>query len=73
MNRYVTALIVGMVALVVGAQGTIRLLVDHDNAGVLAWLPGGFTARLVGYLLLVVVGIAVAGWADARRRRRGTA
>lgn len=35
---------VGVALLVLGAQGAIRLLADHDNAGLLGWLPGGFAA-----------------------------
>jgi len=58
-----TALLVaGLVLLVVGAQGLIRLLVDHENAGILGWLPGGFTAQLIGYVLATAVGI----WLAAR-------
>ncbi|ART67266.1 hypothetical protein BTO20_00280 [Mycobacterium dioxanotrophicus] len=56
----VFTLVGGMVLLVVGAQGAIRLLADHDNAGVLGWLPGGFAARLLGYLLVVAVGVVLA-------------
>ncbi|WP_285625941.1 hypothetical protein [Actinoallomurus iriomotensis] len=29
-----------------GAQGAIRLLADHHDAGLPRWLPGGFAARL---------------------------
>ncbi|ORA35989.1 hypothetical protein BST13_12945 [Mycobacterium aquaticum] len=49
-----------MVLLVLGIQGAIRLLVDHDNAGLMSWLPGGFAARLLGYLLIATVGVVLA-------------
>jgi hypothetical protein len=53
-------LVLGMVLLAVGGQGTIRLLVDHDDAGLLSGLPGGFAVRLVGYLVVVAVGLLLA-------------
>ena len=53
-------LIVGMILLVMGAQGAIRLMADHDDAGPLGWMPGGFAAQLSVYCLTVVVGTAIA-------------
>ena len=53
-------LVLGMVLLVVGAQGAIRLLVDHNNAGLLGLLPGGFAVQLTGYLVITTVGIVLA-------------
>ena len=44
--RHVATLVIGMVLLVAGGQGGIRLLADHGNAGILARLPGGFPGRL---------------------------
>ncbi|GAA1255515.1 hypothetical protein GCM10009677_01760 [Sphaerisporangium rubeum] len=57
-----TGLVAGMVLLVVGAQGAVRLLVDHENAGLLAWLPGGFGVRLACYGLAVAASLSLAGW-----------
>jgi hypothetical protein len=57
--RSLAYLIVGMVLLVLGAQGVIRLLADHANGGFLSWLPG-FPAQLSCYLLIAVVGSFVA-------------
>ena len=57
--RYVVLLVLGMVLLVVGAQGAIRLLADHNNSGVLSWVPG-FAAQLIVYLVMTVVGVALA-------------
>jgi hypothetical protein len=59
-------LVLGMVLLVVGAQGAVRQLVDHDNAGLLGWLPGGFGVQLAGHLMLTVVGLLLAGWGSRR-------
>ncbi|MGZ0147393.1 hypothetical protein ACXJJ3_09995 [Kribbella sp. WER1] len=60
-------LVVGMVVLAIGGQGAIRLLIDHDNRGLMNWLPGGFTGALVADLALVVIGLALGAVAGARR------
>jgi hypothetical protein len=65
----VVVLILGMVLLVVGAQGGIRLLADHDDAGILSWLPGGFAARLACFAVMAVAGIALAARGSAAMRR----
>ncbi|KAB2349433.1 hypothetical protein [Actinomadura rudentiformis] len=62
--------IIGMVLLVVGAQGTIRQLVDHDNAGLLGWLPGGFAASLTVHVAATVAGVLLAGWSHDRAKAR---
>ncbi|TLP54748.1 hypothetical protein [Microbispora triticiradicis] len=69
--KHVTVLVIGMLLLVVGAQGTIRLLADHGNAGLLTWLPGGFAARLACYAVAVVAGTALAGWGSKKVRQGG--
>ncbi|MER5746549.1 hypothetical protein [Streptomyces sp. NPDC002225] len=61
----------GAVLLVLGAQGAIRLLVDHDNTGLLGRLPGGFAACLTVYVLAAVVGAVVAGWAHGEAKAAG--
>ncbi|MEU8816879.1 hypothetical protein [Actinoplanes sp. NPDC048796] len=71
--RRVFVLVVGMVLLVVGAQGGIRLLADHDNAGVLRWLPGGFAAQLAGFAAMTLVGAVLASAGAAKARRSGSA
>jgi hypothetical protein len=38
---------VGAVLTVLGAQGAIRLLLDHGNTGLLTWLGAGFAGTLV--------------------------
>lgn len=67
--RNVVLLVLGMVLLVLGAQGGIRLLVDHDNGGILEWLPGGFAAQLGGFAAMTLVGIIVAARSGAKVRR----
>lgn len=60
--KHIAGLITGMVLLVLGAQGGIRLLVDHDNAGLLGWLPGGFAAQLSCYAVITLAGVLLASW-----------
>ncbi|WP_250034843.1 hypothetical protein [Paractinoplanes maris] len=62
----VFVLVMGMVLLVVGAQGAIRQLLDHDNAGLLGWLPGGFGVQLTGHVVLALAGLLLAGWGSRR-------
>lgn len=52
--------VLGVALLAVGAQGAIRQLVDHHNAGLLGWLPGGFAASITVYVLAVVIGAIIA-------------
>lgn len=70
--RNVIALVAGMVLLALGAQGGIRLVADHDNAGLLSWLPGGFAARLLCYVFIAAVGVALANWGKHRSDRSET-
>jgi hypothetical protein len=58
-----------MILLVVGAQGLIRMLFDHDEAGVLQWLPGGFAAQLVGYVVIFIAGAMVVARSRTNVRR----
>ena len=67
----VAVLVAGMVLLVLGAQGGIRLLADHDNAGILGWLPGGFAVQLACYLVMVLAGLVLAGRGSAALRGPG--
>jgi hypothetical protein len=59
-------LVLGMVLLVVGAQGAIRQLLDHENAGLFDWIPGGLAGQLTAHVVLAVGGALLA----ARGRRR---
>jgi len=56
-----TALLVaGILLLVLGSQGAIRLLIDNQNAGLLDWLPGGFPVQLTVYLFAAAAGVFLA-------------
>ena len=69
MNKFVVVQVVGMVLLVGGGQGLVRVIVDHSDRGFLGWLPGGFGGCLVGYVLVVVIGVAMAAMGEHRRRQ----
>jgi hypothetical protein len=69
--KHVTVQIIGMLLLVLGAQGAIRLLVDHGNAGLLSWLPGGFPVWLTCYTVAAVAGALLAGWGGKKVRQSG--
>lgn len=63
--------VVGAVLTVLGAQGAIRLLVDHANTGLLGWLGAGFAGTLIGFLVVAAAGIVLAGWAHDRAKALG--
>ncbi|MGW0484482.1 hypothetical protein [Nonomuraea sp. NPDC003214] len=69
--KYVTVLIIGMLLLVLGAQGAIRLLADHDDAGLLGGLPGGFGVWLACHVAAAVTGALLAGWGSKHAKRSG--
>ncbi|MDH2426079.1 hypothetical protein [Sphaerisporangium sp. TRM90804] len=69
--KYDILRILGAVLLVVGGQGAVRILIDHDNAGLLGWLNGGFATNLAIYVVTVVAGVLLAGWADGKARALG--
>ncbi|NNG35709.1 hypothetical protein HKD39_08290 [Nakamurella sp. DB0629] len=66
----VLILIAGIVGVGVGGQGVIRLLFDHSKTGLLGGLRLGFGWTLAGYLLMVVVGLALGGWGDRLQKSR---
>ena len=66
--KYDLLQILGMALLVLGGQGAIGQLVDHDNVGLLGWLPGGFAASVTVYVVAVVIGAGLAGWARGRAK-----
>lgn len=67
--KYVAVQICGMALMVLGAQGAVRQLFDHDDRGLLSWLPGGFPASLTVHIVLALVGVLLAGWGDKARKR----
>ncbi|MCW2916584.1 MAG: hypothetical protein JWN52_4652 [Actinomycetia bacterium] len=68
---YVAALVIGMILLALGAGGGFRLLFDHGNTGLVDWVPGGFWAHLIASVIIAVVGVLLAGWADTQRKKAG--
>ncbi|MFG2022941.1 hypothetical protein [Streptomyces sp. NPDC048825] len=69
--KYDVLQILGMALLVLGGQGAIRQLVDHDNAGLLGWLPGGFAVSITVYVVAAAIGATVAGWARGQAKAAG--
>ena len=63
--------IAGAVLTVFGGQGAIRLLFDHENTGLLGWVPGGFAGRLAAYAAVTVAGVLLAGWAYDQAKKAG--
>ncbi|MET7950405.1 hypothetical protein [Micromonospora sp. NPDC005324] len=71
--KHAFVLVIGLALLALGAQGAIRLLVDHDNSGLLSWMPGGFGVRLSCYVVAAAAGIALAAWGARRSKQTGSA
>ncbi|MFV2120729.1 hypothetical protein ACE14D_20725 [Streptomyces sp. Act-28] len=69
--KYDVLQVLAMIVLAVFGQGLVRLLVDHDDRGVLGWLPGDFGAVSLGYAALTTAGLLVTGWAYARAKALG--
>ncbi|MEV0259593.1 hypothetical protein AB0H82_35775 [Streptomyces sp. NPDC050732] len=69
--KYDILQILGAVLTVAFGQGAIRLLMDHDNSGLLGWLPGGFTVLIIVYVALTAVGVLLAGRSHARAKELG--
>ncbi len=68
MGKWIALQVAGMVLVVVGAQGAIRILIHHANRGILSWVPGGFAGGLIVYVVVVVVGAVAATVGESRRR-----
>ncbi|MEV5435934.1 hypothetical protein AB0K80_07845 [Streptomyces sp. NPDC052682] len=69
--KYDVLLGLGMVMLGLFGQGLIRLLVDHGDRGLLAWLPGGFGLSLAAHAVLTATGVLLAGWSHTRSKALG--
>lgn len=67
--RNVITQVTGIALLVLGAQGGIRLVIDHANTGLLGWLPGGFAAQLVCYVVIATLGVALTSWGKRQSDR----
>ncbi|GAA2851559.1 hypothetical protein Acy02nite_35130 [Actinoplanes cyaneus] len=57
--RQAVWLVFGLLLLALGAQGCIRLLINHDP-GALRVLPGGYVVHLGGYLAMALIGLRCA-------------
>lgn len=68
-NAYVLVQIIGVVVAAIGAQGAIRIIIDHTNTWLVDWVPGGFPAQLAAYVIAALVGLIVGGWANTREKR----
>ena len=62
----VTGQILGMILLVVAGQGAVRLFVDHDDAGILDRVGGGWVVQLIVYLAVAAAGVGLAAWATRK-------
>ncbi|MFF8790707.1 hypothetical protein [Streptomyces sp. NPDC015125] len=72
--KYDILQIIGAAMMVFFAQGAIRLLIDHDDTGILGWLGGGFPLALAVRGALVAVGVLLTGRSHTRAKvlgRRG--
>ncbi|GAA3145403.1 hypothetical protein ACFQ0X_23630 [Streptomyces rectiviolaceus] len=69
--KYDILQILGAVLMCFSAQALIRLLIDHDNTGLLGWLPDGFALLLIAYVMTVTVGVLLTGWGHTRAKALG--
>ncbi|MFD8509922.1 hypothetical protein ACFV27_02065 [Streptomyces antimycoticus] len=61
----------GLVIAALAAQTVIRGLLDRDSEvlwGILNWVPGGHTGRLILLGCIALVGMVAGGWAHTRQR-----
>ncbi|MEV6130268.1 hypothetical protein AB0M05_26055 [Streptomyces violaceusniger] len=62
---------VGLVITALAAQTVIRGLLDRDSEvlwGIVDWVPGGLTGRLILLGFIALVGMVAGGWAHTRQR-----
>ncbi|MFG2653153.1 hypothetical protein [Streptomyces sp. NPDC048436] len=69
--KYDILQILGAVLMCFSAQGLIRLLIDHDYAGFLGWLPGGFAALLAAYVIALSAGVLLTALSHTRAKALG--
>lgn len=61
--KYLIAQVAGVALAVLGGQGSIRLLSDPKDAGLLAQLPGDVSLKIGLYVIVTIAGGALASWA----------
>ncbi|WP_129841231.1 hypothetical protein [Streptomyces sp. RFCAC02] len=66
--KYTLLQILGMVLLVLGAQGAVRQLVDPDDAGLLRGMPGGPALGIGVHIAAAVTGAVLAGRAHDKAK-----
>jgi len=59
--------IIGVALVVLGGQGLVRILFDHNNFGLLSWLSHSFVVVLIVNIFLIVMGAILAGWASKKQ------
>ncbi|MFD7537388.1 hypothetical protein [Streptomyces sp. NPDC059819] len=69
--KYDVLQVIGAIVMCLFAQGAIRLLIDHDNHGLLGWIPVAFLPLLFGYAVLIAVGGLLTGWSHTRAKALG--
>ncbi|WP_151773967.1 hypothetical protein [Streptomyces abyssomicinicus] len=69
--KYDLLQVAGMILLAVAGQGLVRLLLDHQDLGLLRNLPGGFAATLTVHAVVTVAGALLAGWSHGRAKALG--
>ncbi|MFE4589401.1 hypothetical protein [Streptomyces laurentii] len=69
--KYDILQVLGMILLALGTQGAIRQVADHEDAGLLTWLPGGFAVGVTAHALALVAGALLATWAHRAAKAAG--
>jgi hypothetical protein len=57
--RQILVVVLGLLLLATGAQGVIRLVIEHEP-GALRFLPGGFMVQLVAWAAIAWFGLTMA-------------
>ncbi|MFD9635983.1 hypothetical protein [Streptomyces violascens] len=69
--KYDVLQIVGAIVMTLFAQNAIRLLIDHDNRGLLGWVPAGFWALLCAYAVVIAAGVILTSWSHTQAKALG--
>ncbi|QWF78531.1 hypothetical protein HUW46_01927 [Amycolatopsis sp. CA-230715] len=69
--KYDVAQIIGAVLVIIGGQGAIGQLIDHEKQALLVWVPGGWVPKVIIYVVVIVIGVLLAGWAHTKAKALG--